>query len=131
MSPDTEQLIREAAHGSSEGRLHFGQALGLLVQAGVESYVADYRAGRTTYYLPDGDTLAIDLARPAVPVAQAFDAAALLAAIRGAQRGEVMYPQFKTMSCQAGCVGYTVWIAGRHVSYFGRQGETHIERFPD
>jgi uncharacterized protein YbcV (DUF1398 family) len=131
MSPETEQVIREATRGSSEGSLHFGQVVGLLVQAGVESYVADYRAGRTTYYLHDGDTLTIDLTRPGVPIAQAFDAAALLAANRGAQRGEVMYPQFKTLSCQAGCVGYAVWIAGRHVSYFGRQGETHIERLPD
>jgi DNA-binding MarR family transcriptional regulator len=25
---------------------------------------------------------------------------------------------------------YVVWIAGRHVTYFGRQGETLIERVP-
>jgi uncharacterized protein YbcV (DUF1398 family) len=31
----------------------------------------------------------------------------------------------------AGCVGYTVWIAGRHVAYVGRRGEVHVERFPD
>jgi hypothetical protein len=43
----------------------------------------------------------------------------------------VMYPEFKKLSQQAGCVGYTVWIAGRHVTYVGRRGETHIERFPD
>jgi len=28
-------------------------------------------------------------------------------------------------------IGYTVWIAGRHVACLGRRGETHIERFPD
>ena len=44
---------------STEGRLHFGQVIGLLMQAGVESYVADYRARRTTYYLPDGDTFIV------------------------------------------------------------------------
>ena len=31
----------------------------LLVQAGVESYLADYRRGKTIYYLPNGDTLLI------------------------------------------------------------------------
>lgn len=36
---------------------------------------------------------------------------------------------FKTLSQQAGCVGYTVWIAGRHVRYFGRGDDTHVERF--
>ncbi len=131
MTPQTQQLIREAARGSTEGRLHFGQVIGLLMQAGVESYVADYRSRRTTYYLPDGDTLNLDTPMPEVDIAQDFDAAALLAAIRGAQQGTVMYPQFKKLSRQAGCIGYTVWIAGRRVSYFGRKGETHVERFPD
>jgi uncharacterized protein YbcV (DUF1398 family) len=127
----TQALIREAAHGSSEGRIHFGQVVGLLVQAGVESYVADYRTQRTTYYLPDGDTLGLDTPMPDVGIAQDFDAAALQAAIRGAQQGAVRYPEFKKLSRQAGCIGYTVWIAGRHVSYYGRKGETHVERFPD
>ena len=131
MNEHTQQLIREAADGSSQGRLHFGQVIGLLVQAGVESYAADYRTQRTTYYLPDGDTLSLVLPAPDVAIAQDFDAAAVQAAIRGAQQGVVMYPQFKKLSRQAGCIGYTVWIAGRHVSYYGRKGETHVERFPD
>jgi hypothetical protein len=27
-------------------------------------------------------------------------------------------------------MGYVVWLAGRHVTYFGRRGATHVERFP-
>jgi uncharacterized protein YbcV (DUF1398 family) len=131
MNAHTQQLIREAADGSTAGRIHFGQVIGLLTQAGVESYVADYRTQRTTYYLPDGDTLSLDTPMPDVEIARDFDAALVQAAIRGAQQGVVMYPQFKKLSRQAGCIGYTVWIAGRHVSYYGRKGETHVERFPD
>jgi uncharacterized protein YbcV (DUF1398 family) len=126
-----QALINEAATGSSESRLHFGQVVGLLIQAGVESYVADYRARRITYYLPDGDSLTLTLDTPDTEIAQAFDAEGVKAAVRGAQQGVVMYPEFKRLSMQAGCIGYTVWIAGRHVSYFGRKGETHIEHFPD
>lgn len=131
MNDNTRAIIHEAARGSSEGRLHFGQVIGLLVRAGVESYGVDYRARRSTYVLPNGDTLDMPTPMPDVAIAQDFDAAALRAAIRGAQQGEVMYPEFKKLSRQAGCVGYTVWVAGRHVSYFGRKGETHVERFPD
>lgn len=131
MNDTTRTLILEAAHGSSEGRLHFGQVIGLLMQAGVESYAVDYRAARSTYYLPDGEALDLDTPMPGVAIAQDFDAAALQAAIRGSQQGTVMYPEFKMLSRQAGCIGYTVWIAGRHVSYYGRRGETHVERFPD
>ena len=42
-----------------------------------------------------------------------------------------MYPEFKKLSQAGGCVGYVVWIAGRHVTYVGRKGETHVEKFPD
>ena len=43
----------------------------------------------------------------------------------------VMYPEFMRLSRAAGCVGYVTWLAGRRVAYFGRRGETHVERFPD
>ena len=125
----TQALITEAATGSNEGRLHFGQVIELMIRAGVESYVADYRAKRLTYYLPDGDSLTLAVEMSDTDIAQAFDAAGVKAAIRGAQQGVVMYPEFKHLTMQAGCIGYTVWIAGRHVSYFGRKGETHIEHF--
>ena len=131
MNASTQALIHEAAAGSNSGQLHFGQVIALLVQAGVESYLADYRTGKTIYYLPNGDTLALDLEIPATPIADTFDAEAVRAAIRGAQQGVVMYPEFKHLTCLAGCAGYTVWITGRHVSYFGRKGEMHVERFPD
>lgn len=131
MQDRTRNLILESAQASSEGRIHFGQVVAMLTDAGVESYRADYRTRQTTYYLPDGQTLAVDLAMPDVVIADNFDADAVKAAIRGSQQGAVKYPEFKRMSCAAGCVGYTVWIAGRHVTYVGRRGEMHEERFPD
>jgi uncharacterized protein YbcV (DUF1398 family) len=131
MHVSTEKAIRELAEASNEGRTHFGAVVSALAQAGVESYDVDYRACRTTYYLPSGETLALEQHAPDAGVAATFDAAAVQAAIRGAQSGAVLYPEFKRLSQLGGCVGYTVWIAGRHVTYFGRNGETHVERFPD
>lgn len=127
----TESIIRETLSASDAGRIHFGEVVGALVAAGVESYAVDYRAARATYYLPDGDTLTLDLAALSAPIAAEFSLSRLREAILGAQRGEVMYPQFKQRSQAAGCVGYTVWLAGRHVAYHGRKGETHVEPFPD
>ena len=91
----------------------------------------DYRTGRTTYYLPDGSTADFHVERPRHGIANAFDGDALRAAILGAQQGRVMYPEFKNLSQRAGCAAYTVWIAGLHVVYLGRRGETQVERFPD
>lgn len=41
-----------------------------------------------------------------------------------------MVPEFKQLTQRVGCAGYTVWMAGRHVTYDGHAGETHVERFP-
>lgn len=124
-------LIQETLNASNEGRIHFGQVVGNLVNIGVESYVVDYRTGRVTYYMPCGETLTLEQEPANNQIAAEFSGPAIKEAILGAQRGEVMYPQFKQLSQAAGCIGYTVWIIGRHVTYYGRKGETHVERFPD
>lgn len=85
--------------------------------SGVESYVAEFRAKRLTYFLPGGDTLTL-----AVAIARHRNCAVIRrrgvsAAIRGAQPGAVMYPEFKHLTMKAGCTGYAVWIAGGHVAW--------------
>lgn len=131
MEPAIQSIICETLNASNEGRIHFGQVVGNLVSAGVESYAVDYRASRVTYYMPSRETLTLELQVPKADIATEFSGAGIKAAILGAQRGEVMYPEFKQLSQTAGCVGYTVWLAGRHVVYYGRKGETHIEQFPN
>lgn len=131
MNETTRDTIHSTFHASNQGNIHFGQVIGNLVGAGVESYHVDYRAGRTTCYLSDGSTADFSFERPQNGIADAFDGDAVRAAILGAQQGRVMYPEFKALSQRAGCAAYTVWIAGRHVTYLGRRGEAHVERFPD
>ena len=131
MNESTRATIQSTFDASNQGNIHFGQVIGQLMGAGVESYYVDYRSGRTTYYLPDGATADFSFETPKAGIAGTFDGDAVRAAILGAQQGRVMYPEFKLISQQAGCVGYTVWIAGHHVTYVGRRGVTHIEHFPN
>jgi uncharacterized protein YbcV (DUF1398 family) len=130
MNDTAVAVIHACAAAAHDGTLPFGEIVGRLTAVGVESYQADYRQRTTRFYLPDGVTVAVPLHAPALAIAEDFDAPAMQEAIRGSQRGEVKYPEFLRRSMSAGCVGYTVWIAGRHVSYFGRRGEVHLERFP-
>lgn len=130
MEPRIQQVIESCAAASKAGEISFGEVVAALSEQGIESYHADYRLGMTHYYLPAGETHSVALSVPPQGIPQSFDAELLKAAIRGAQRGELKYPEFVARSMAAGCVGYTVWISGRHVSYFGRRGEQHIEQFP-
>lgn len=131
MDAAVKATILRCAEASKAGEWHFGRVVATLAEVGVESYYADYRSGATTYYLADGECMAVGVPQPDVGIPTPFDAEAVRRAIRGAQRDEVRYPQFVRLTRAAGCVGYLVWLAGRHVVYFGRLGETHVERFPD
>jgi len=130
MNPTTEKVIRETAAASLAGSIHFGQVVAALLEAKVESYHVDYRTKRMTYYTANGDTLTLETTADEAEIALTFSAPGVKQAILGAQRGEVMYPEFKKLSQAAGCVGYIVWLTGKHVVYLGRNGENHIEHFP-
>ncbi len=130
MDPQAKEVIEKCARDSHEGLATFPEVLGRLISVGVESYFADYRAQSTTYYLSSGEAVQIPLKMPAVKIPNAFNQEEVVTAIRGAQSDRVRYPEFLKLTMSAGCIGYIVWIAGRHVSYFGKQGELHVEHFP-
>lgn len=122
-------VITGLAQRSHRGELGFGELVPLLAGLGVEAYHADYRRGETTYYLNGDRTHVVALASEG-EVAAEFRADGVREAVRGAQRGEVVYPEFVRRTLQAGCVGYFVWISGRRVDYHGRRGEVVSEAFP-
>jgi uncharacterized protein YbcV (DUF1398 family) len=124
------RVIDECARASHAATITFPEVVARLASVGVESYFADFRRGTMTYYLASGASHAVPLHTPEAAVPEPFDASAIVAAIRGSQRGEVKYPEFVRRTMESGCIGYFVWIAGRHVRYLGRRGEDHVERFP-
>lgn len=130
MSDSSDTSIKAIFEASDAGEIHSGQVIEKLTAAGIISYGVDYRAGRITCYPQGNGAIEFHSAKSAKQIADEFDQKQLKAAIRGAQEGRVKFPEFKVLSQNAGCIGYTVWILGRHVTYFGKRGETHIEHFP-
>lgn len=130
MSPNTKAEIEKCAHESHEGLLTFPEVLGRLVEVGVESYCVDYRNQSTIYHLSSNEAVSVSMTMPAIAISNSFNQEAVVLAICGAQSDAVRYPEFLKLTMSAGCVGYIVWITGKHVSYFGRRGEVHVEHFP-
>ena len=123
-------IIDSVFEKSNSGEIHFGEVIQQLISVGIESYSVDYRRGETTYYLSNGSSLRLEFEAHPEKNSKNFDAAKIKSAISQAQSGTVMYPEFKELSYLAGCIGYTVWIAGKNVQYFSRNGEVHTEHFP-
>jgi uncharacterized protein YbcV (DUF1398 family) len=123
-----EQCLR----GAEDHTMTFPQIVGRLMQEGFESYSIDYRRAKAIYYRPEGDSVELATHRPDVPVAEAFNTAAIQAAIREAQQlvPGYTYESFCRKVMDAGCAGYIVSFSGRRAVYFGRTAETHVEHFP-
>lgn len=130
MNYEAKQVIEACAHESHAGLLTFPGLLGRLVEVGVESYFADYRNQSTTYYSSTNEAFCVSMTMPSIEIPLTFNKDGVISAIRAAQSDLVRYPEFLRLTMLAGCVGYIVWITGRQVSYFGRQGEIHVEYFP-
>jgi uncharacterized protein YbcV (DUF1398 family) len=124
------KVIHEITVATQEGKLTFPQAVGKLLEVGVESYCVDFAAGRKTYYATTGETVTEPMILKLDSVAEEFSGADLVVAIRGAQADTVRYPEFVKRSTAAGVAGYWAFLTGKQVIYFGRKGEMHVEKFP-
>lgn len=109
----------------------FPKVVQRLAAAGVKSYTADLVKLRNTYY--GGGAEACDEALPlaaAPAIAATFDQQAVAATVKAIQRGDIGYAEFLRRIMGSGCSRYDVFIAGRKVMYFGRDGDFHTEHFP-
>jgi uncharacterized protein YbcV (DUF1398 family) len=132
MDTNRISIANTCLHAAHDGSLSFPEIIGKLVSAGFESYTIDYRRNNQTFYLPDGDSVALDMQPSAGTVAAAFDAAEVERLVRWAQANpaDYSYVAFCEKVKAAGCAGYMVSFLGRRVVYFGRTAETHVEHFP-
>jgi uncharacterized protein YbcV (DUF1398 family) len=130
MNDQQASVAKECAELSASGKIHFGQVVARLIEAGIERYHADYSRMETTYYTPEGGSCVVPMNHESMTIAHDFSPARVEAAVRQAQSGQIMYPQFTRQALAAGCVGYFVQISGQRVQYLGRKGDIHTEWFP-
>ncbi len=132
MDSHLQNVALAAMHAAERGTQSFPDIVAALTAAGFESYAIDLRRETATYYLADDDSVQFETHTTPQPVAAAFDAAALQAAIRAAQTlaPGYTYKGFCAQAKAAGCAGYLVSFTGRRALYVGRTGETHVEHFP-
>jgi uncharacterized protein YbcV (DUF1398 family) len=133
MNESRKAVARTCLEAADENGMTFPQIVGTLMDAGFESYAIDFRRATATYYLPDGESIELPAHRVDAPIAPAFDAAHLQAAIREAQQQVpgYTYRGFCQKAVLAGCAGYIVSFSGRRALYVGRTAETHVEHFPN
>jgi uncharacterized protein YbcV (DUF1398 family) len=123
-------LLKEMNTKTLNGELNFGQVVATMIEEKVESYRVDFIRKETTYYMPNGEFFVSPLPFEDHKLAEKFCADGIQSAIKASQRGELKYRQFIPKALESGITSYVVFFQGKKVIYFGRNGETHTELFP-
>lgn len=132
MDAERIAIAKACLNAANDGTLSFPEIVDRLMGAGFEGYTVDYRRGSQIYYLPDGDSIELDMPHSAGSIATAFNSADVGALVRWAQANgpDYSYVAFSEKVKGSGCAGYLVSFLGRRVVYYGRTAETHVELFP-
>ena len=130
MNPSVRDAVLECTRASDEERITFPEVVKKLMDAGIERYHADLMRSEKTYYLPNGQSEVVPSHAVGIVPPQEFSAQGVDDAVRAVQAGKIRYKAFCERVAAAGCVGYFVSIAGKRAVYYGRTGDSHVERFP-
>ncbi len=123
-------VLRDALDRSLAKAITFPELLAILQKEGVESYHVDFLRNEYRYYARNGESLVTDVALMHDGVAADFSAERIENINKRVQSGQAWYPDFVREGTAAGCAYYIVYLYGRKVRYFGRDGDEYIQYFP-
>jgi len=126
---DASEVAR-LARATLEGSMSFPEIVGSLISSGVEYYHVDPATCSFTFYGASGEAVVAPLPLNLRPIAETFNGAEFKAAILDSQRHGQKFQAFCERATRAGVQGYIAFLRGQTVTYFGRQGDHHVEWFP-
>lgn len=124
------KLVKQIITGSLSGKITFPEIITTLSNEGFESYHIDYLRGDSRYYHRNGESLLEKIEYSFPSVSEKFSPERVQAAISRSQAGIANYSDFIKDTASAGCAYYIVYLNGKKVRYFGRNGDEHTEHFP-
>jgi uncharacterized protein YbcV (DUF1398 family) len=123
--------ITALAKATLDGSMPFPDIVDQLMGNGVAYYRVDYVTCTMAFYSAAGTVVTAPITFEHLPlIANDFDAPALKAAIVDSQQHGQKFRVFCARAMQAGVHGYTAYLRGQRLVYFGHQGDQHVEWFP-
>jgi uncharacterized protein YbcV (DUF1398 family) len=123
-------VIQELIDKALARKNTFPEILATLGKEGVESYHVDFQRNEYRYYAKSGEPFVTEVALVHDGVVADFSAEKLESINKKVQSGQAAYPDFVREGTAAGCAYYIVYLNGKKVRYFGRDGEEYIQYFP-
>lgn len=110
--------------------IEFPEILATLARENVESYHVDFLRNEARYYSKSGESFETSMPFEHGPVAGEFSAEKLDAINKRVQAKQATYSDFVKEGPAVGCAYYIVYVNGKKVRYFGRDGGEHIQDLP-
>ena len=124
-----ETTIKDLVNKALACAITFPEILATLQKEGVESYHVDFLRNEYRYYARHEESLVMDVALVHDGVAREFYADQIESINKQVQAGQAWYPDFVREGAAAGCAYYIVYLYGRKVRYFGRDGDEYVQHF--
>jgi uncharacterized protein YbcV (DUF1398 family) len=103
-----------------------------LRQAGVMHYVYTLPSGQCIFYAHDGKVATqSDVVASGMLEVPSFNKDAFIKVLRKSQNGDMTFPEFLKGSWESGVVHYEADLMARKVTYYGADGETYVEDYPE
>lgn len=125
-----ETVLKETIDKALARKITFSELVGIMTKEGVEAYHVDFLRNEFRYYARSGESVVLSVALRHDGVAPEFSAEKLEAINRRVQAGEAGYADFVREAAVVGCAYYIVYLCGKKVRYFGRDGDEYIQYFP-
>ncbi|MGE4348673.1 MAG: DUF1398 family protein [Candidatus Berkiella sp.] len=123
-------VIQNIIQQSLQGTLSFPEVVMKLSALDVESYHVDLIRSENRYYLANGKTHVESVSHEHMTAEKQFSGHLVAEAIRTIQANKINYQEFLNRIMAAGTVYYIAYLSGKKVIYFGRDGDFHVEHFP-
>ncbi|MGE5084689.1 MAG: DUF1398 family protein [Bacillota bacterium] len=120
---------KDASDFSFTSRMAFSSLIMTLEKMGVESYHVDMAQQSTCYQMLNGEVMSESFYFDG-KIAQDFDDGEIRSAILDIKQNHLEYKEFLKRIMNAGIVNYVIYLKGRKIIFYGRNGDSYIENFP-
>lgn len=125
---ETENF-KDTSDFSFTSKMPFSSLVTTLEKMGVESYRVDMAEKSTCYHMLNGEVMSESFHFYG-DIAQDFDDGEVRSAIFDIKNNHLEHQEFLKRIMNAGITSYTIFIKGRKIIFYGRNGDSYLENFP-
>ncbi|MFM6927085.1 MAG: DUF1398 family protein [Bdellovibrio sp.] len=120
--------IKDTSDFSFTSRMPFFSLIATLEKMAVESYRVDIAQQLTCYHMLNGEVMSESFHFEG-EIAQDFDDGEIRSAISDLKKTHLEYKEFLKRIMNAGITSYTIYMKGRKIIFYGRNGDSYLENF--